>query len=103
VSTVPNAYNGYGIGKYPWGNTPAFDVLKLAKHEGLDASQEFQLLFVGKSIIQSFPISKLASTRLLILTIYAALGDLRSVFKTVVDLPQSFRGTRKVVLNDRDD
>jgi len=31
-----NLHNTFGGNKYLWGNTPAFDVLKLEQNEGLD-------------------------------------------------------------------
>jgi len=52
MSTVLDMYVGYGGGKVPWGNVTAYDVLNLTKNEGVNASQDFQLLFAGKSTKQ---------------------------------------------------
>jgi hypothetical protein len=65
--------------KFLFEDTPALDILRLAKNEGLnDKTWNFNLLF-------------------------AASGDPRNMIKTVVGLPdKSYTGKCTVVLNDRE-
>ncbi|RDA86906.1 hypothetical protein CP532_1837 [Ophiocordyceps camponoti-leonardi (nom. inval.)] len=65
------------ISKYVWGTTPAIDILKLKDNEGENYDRDLRLLF-------------------------AASGDLRSVFKTVADLPASFHHKIEITVNDFD-
>ncbi|KAH7037034.1 uncharacterized protein B0I36DRAFT_402498 [Microdochium trichocladiopsis] len=67
----------FGGRKYLWGNMPAYDVLKLVDNEGVAYDGPLTLLF-------------------------AASGDLRNLFKTLAELPESYTGTVRVTLNDRD-
>lgn len=39
----------FGGSKHFWGNTPAIDVLRLDKNEGVDYDKELNVLFAGKS------------------------------------------------------
>ncbi|XP_070538547.1 uncharacterized protein [Ptychodera flava] len=72
VDTVPK-----NIGVYYWGNSPAVDLLKLQQNEwsGGDYSDKLSLLFAG-------------------------VGDLRNVIKTVASLPKEFKGQVEFTLND---
>jgi hypothetical protein len=62
-------------GQYLWGNTPALDILKLEGNEGESTERNFNLLF-------------------------AASGDLRNIIETIVSLPNEYKGTIRVVIND---
>ncbi|GAB1193899.1 hypothetical protein APSETT444_003135 [Aspergillus pseudonomiae] len=68
----------HGGSKYLWGNVPALDLLQLKNNEGEAYSQDLSLLL-------------------------AASGDLRNLVKTVVSLPNSYRGRVHVDINDRDE
>jgi hypothetical protein len=61
--------------QYLWGNTPALDILKLEGNEGESTERNFNLLF-------------------------AASGDLRNMIETIVSLPNEYKGTIRVVIND---
>jgi hypothetical protein len=62
--------------KYSWSNLPALDILELKKNEGIEnLHRDLHLLF-------------------------AASGDLRNVVKTVVGIPDQYKGNCTVVLND---
>jgi hypothetical protein len=64
--------------KKMWGNMPAIDILKAQKNEGEGSStQDFDILC-------------------------AASGDLRNVFKTVIELPQEYTGQCAFTVNDLD-
>ncbi|KAL1982084.1 hypothetical protein VTN96DRAFT_1797 [Rasamsonia emersonii] len=67
----------HGAKKYPWGNTPALDVLNLEQNEGCNFRGDLDLLF-------------------------AASGDLRNVVKSLASLPADFSGNCNIVVNDRD-
>ncbi|KAF1362388.1 hypothetical protein EJ07DRAFT_174795 [Lizonia empirigonia] len=68
----------FGAKKYLWGNMPALDILNLKDNEkDIDPKHNFALLF-------------------------AASGDPRNVFKTIVGLPVQHEGKCDVVLNDWD-
>ncbi|KAI1209960.1 uncharacterized protein F4807DRAFT_425047 [Annulohypoxylon truncatum] len=63
--------------KFPWGNMPAFDLLKLASNEGTNYKGGLNLLF-------------------------AASGDIRNCIMTLVSVPDECQSPMKVYLNDRD-
>ncbi|KAI1376191.1 hypothetical protein F4677DRAFT_84451 [Hypoxylon crocopeplum] len=63
--------------KYPWGNVPAFDLLKLESNEGTGYGKDLNLLF-------------------------AASGDIRNVIKTIASIPDGFQHPIKIHLNDKD-
>ncbi|KAI0894949.1 hypothetical protein F4806DRAFT_471214 [Annulohypoxylon nitens] len=63
--------------KYPWGNMPAFDLLKLASNEGTTYEGDLNLL-------------------------YAASGDIRNCLMTLANIPDNCQNTMRVYLNDRD-
>ncbi|RDW81293.1 uncharacterized protein DSM5745_04850 [Aspergillus mulundensis] len=63
--------------KFLWGNTPAIDVLKLESNEGVKHDEDLRILF-------------------------AASGDLRNLVKTIGQLPDTYRGSLEITLNDRD-
>ncbi|KAF9877002.1 hypothetical protein CkaCkLH20_05268 [Colletotrichum karsti] len=73
----PSEQVSFGRGKYFWGNVPAYDVLKLGKNEGVAYDGILSLLF-------------------------AASGDLRNVVKTIAQLPDSYKQSVQVTMNDRD-
>ncbi|KAI9670303.1 MAG: hypothetical protein M1831_006517 [Alyxoria varia] len=60
-----------------WGNTPAIDVLQLEQNEGESYAKDLSVCF-------------------------AASGNIRNVLQTVVSVPESYKGTLKVVMNDID-
>ncbi|KAK8070351.1 hypothetical protein PG997_010554 [Apiospora hydei] len=64
-------------GKYPWGNMPAYDILNLPGNEGSNFQSDLDLLF-------------------------AASGDLRNVFKTIVAVPSNYKANLQITINDRD-
>lgn len=43
-------YKAFGGTKYLWGNMPAIDVLALERNEGLNYSNDLNLLFAGESL-----------------------------------------------------
>ncbi len=47
-AAAQNWHNPFGGDKYLWGNTPAFDVLKLEQNEGLKYREDLALLFAGQ-------------------------------------------------------
>ncbi|KAF4466645.1 hypothetical protein FALBO_6497 [Fusarium albosuccineum] len=63
--------------QYLWGNTPAIDVLQLEKNEGKRYKKDLSLLF-------------------------AASGDLRNVVKTLACLPEAYKQTINITINDWD-
>jgi hypothetical protein len=67
----------FGKKKYLWGNMPALNILQLQHNETetYATSHDFNLLF-------------------------AASGDLRNVIKTIVGLPEGYKGQCAAVLND---
>ncbi|KAI9903766.1 hypothetical protein N3K66_000295 [Trichothecium roseum] len=67
----------FGMNKYLWGNVPALDVLKLDANEGVNYNRDLSLLF-------------------------AASGDIRNVAKTIAELPESYKRSVHVVINDRE-
>ncbi|KEY73762.1 hypothetical protein S7711_03071 [Stachybotrys chartarum IBT 7711] len=70
-------YQEFGNKKYPWGNIPAFDVLQLSSNEGVAYDEDVSLLF-------------------------AASGDLRNVIKTISQVPESYKKSISLTINDRD-
>lgn len=40
--------DAHGMPRRLWGDMPAFDLLKLAQHEGVDYQQSMHLLFAGQ-------------------------------------------------------
>ncbi|KAL2063905.1 hypothetical protein VTL71DRAFT_4399 [Oculimacula yallundae] len=70
-----NLHNVFGGSKYLWGNTPAVDVLRLERNEGVKYQEDIALLF-------------------------AASGDLRHVVKTIASLPHDMEQRFDVTLND---
>ena len=67
----------FGGQYYLWGNVPALDVLNLKDNEGVnDVERDFHLLF-------------------------AASGDLRNVIKSIVGLPDGYKGQCTVAINDK--
>ncbi|KAF3032330.1 hypothetical protein E8E12_003854 [Didymella heteroderae] len=69
----------FGKKKYLWGNMPALDILQLQNNESktYTVSHDFNLLF-------------------------AASGDLRNAIKTIVGLPEGYKGECVAVFNDMD-
>ncbi|KAF5669175.1 hypothetical protein FCIRC_9338 [Fusarium circinatum] len=67
----------FGGKQYPYGNVPAFDVLRLGANEGETYPSPLRLLF-------------------------PASGDLRNVVQTIAQLPQSYKQPINIILNDRD-
>ncbi|KAF5606011.1 uncharacterized protein FSUBG_6347 [Fusarium subglutinans] len=67
----------FGGKQYPYGNVPAFDVLRLGANEGEAYASPLRLLF-------------------------PASGDWRNVVQTIAQLPQSYVQPIDIILNDRD-
>ncbi|KFY35595.1 hypothetical protein V494_05774 [Pseudogymnoascus sp. VKM F-4513 (FW-928)] len=67
----------FGGTKYLWGNVPSLDVLQLRSNEGNDYKGQLRLLF-------------------------AASGDFRNVIKSIARLPESYKQSIDVTINDRD-
>ncbi|THU96978.1 hypothetical protein K435DRAFT_722257 [Dendrothele bispora CBS 962.96] len=69
----------FGMGRSLWGNMPALDILNLKDNEGISqaANQDFSLAFV-------------------------AFGDLRNIIRTVNELPENYRGSLNLIINDND-
>ncbi|KAG8157039.1 hypothetical protein KVR01_013029 [Diaporthe batatas] len=67
----------FGGRKYLWGNVPAYDVLRLGSNEGESYGKNLQLLF-------------------------AASGDLRNVITTIARLPNSYKNSIELTINDND-
>uniref|UniRef100_A0A8H7TNG3 MYND-type domain-containing protein n=1 Tax=Bionectria ochroleuca TaxID=29856 RepID=A0A8H7TNG3_BIOOC len=89
----------FGGSKHFWGNTPAIDVLRLDKNEGVDYDKKLNLLFAGKS---EKALLRLHDSRLIDMYLPLASGDLRNVIKTITSLPDSFDKELSVVLNDKE-
>ncbi|KFY06659.1 hypothetical protein V492_07863 [Pseudogymnoascus sp. VKM F-4246] len=67
----------FGGTKYLWGNVPSLDVLQLRSNEGNDYKGHLRLLF-------------------------AASGDFRNVVKSIARLPEGYKQSIDVTINDRD-
>ncbi|RYP39103.1 hypothetical protein DL766_000559 [Monosporascus sp. MC13-8B] len=67
----------FGTRKYLWGNTPAFDMIRLSQNEGVDFQGPVHMLF-------------------------AASGDMRNAVLSVASLPPTYRGPLSIVINDRE-
>ncbi|KIW22047.1 hypothetical protein, variant [Cladophialophora immunda] len=77
VGAGPPAVSYGRLQKYFWGNMPALDVLALDRNEGCSYDRDLHVLF-------------------------AASGDIRNVLKTVACLPDEYRQSISLILNDRD-
>lgn len=91
----------FGGKKYLWGNLPAYDVLKLDENEGVAHEVPLNLLFAGMSYFGSRVFEPTSLTDRIVART-AASGDLRNLFKTIAELPESYTGTVQMTLNDRD-
>ena len=67
----------FGGTKYLYGNVAAYDILKMDDNEGMTHNQDLNLCF-------------------------AASGDLRNIIRSIVGIPDNYKGTALCIVNDRD-
>jgi hypothetical protein len=71
------SHQAFGSLQYFWGNVSALEILPGALKEGEESISRKDIVLL-----------------------FAALGDLRNVVKTVIGMPEAYSGTCSIVIND---